>query len=93
MYGVEHFKQESLRKESIFFNLCAQTLYKSQDASVARAVGMLPYSARFRLNCVPLWTCLQNLGHDGVVTRIKYSLDLVRWPKKVICDTCPHILQ
>jgi hypothetical protein len=53
------------------------TLYKTSDVALARAAGLATFNARYKLNCLPLWVCLQNLGHEGVVARIQYSMELV----------------
>ena len=58
-----------------------QTLYKTSDPVLARSAGLATFNARYKLICLPLWVCLQNLGHEGVVARVQYSIELVSSPQ------------
>ncbi|CAH1793436.1 unnamed protein product, partial [Owenia fusiformis] len=55
------------------------TLYKSQDPTLAHSAGMVTYNPRIKLSSLSLWLCLQNLGHDGVVDKIKHSTGLAKY--------------
>ena len=43
----------------------------------ARAAGLTYMSAKYKLNCLPMWVCLQAIGHYGIVEKIEYSVNLV----------------
>ncbi len=45
---------------------------------MAHTVGLTTIHARYKLHSLPVWLCLQSLGHEGVVERVKFSRDLVR---------------
>ncbi|XP_013415606.1 putative pyridoxal-dependent decarboxylase domain-containing protein 2 isoform X2 [Lingula anatina] len=52
------------------------TLYKTADSTQAYHAGLTSLQTHYKLSCLPIWVCLQNLGHEGVVNRIKLSVDL-----------------
>ncbi|OWF47610.1 putative pyridoxal-dependent decarboxylase domain-containing protein 2 [Mizuhopecten yessoensis] len=52
------------------------TLYKSSDPALVHAAGLNTFNPQIKLNCLPIWICLQSLGHDGIVERVKQSCDL-----------------
>jgi len=52
-------------------------LYKTNDPTLVIAAGLNTFNAQLKLNCLPLWICLQSLGHDGIVERITDACDLV----------------
>ena len=62
---------------SNFLYLKVQTLYKTADPAMAHTVGLTTIHARYKLHSLPIWLCLQSLGHEGVVDRVKFSRDLV----------------
>jgi hypothetical protein len=54
------------------------TLYKMADPALAHAVGLTTFNLRAKLSCLPLWLCLQSLGHEGVIKRVKHAIDLAK---------------
>ncbi|XP_060067143.1 putative pyridoxal-dependent decarboxylase domain-containing protein 2 [Ylistrum balloti] len=55
------------------------TLYKSSDPALVHAAGLNTFNPQIKLNCLPIWICLQSLGHDGIVNRVKQSCDLAEY--------------
>ncbi|XP_069123484.1 putative pyridoxal-dependent decarboxylase domain-containing protein 2 [Argopecten irradians] len=55
------------------------TLYKSSDPALVHAAGLNTFNPQIKLNCLPIWICLQSLGHDGIVERVKQSCDLAEY--------------
>lgn len=55
-----------------------QTLFKASDPALVHASGLNTFNSQLKLNCLPLWICLQSLGHDGILERVKASCKLVR---------------
>ena len=59
-------------------NRTQQILYRTpEDMTHARAAGLTYMSAKYKLNCLPMWVCLQAIGHYGIVEKIEYSVNLV----------------
>ncbi|XP_005110945.1 putative pyridoxal-dependent decarboxylase domain-containing protein 2 [Aplysia californica] len=54
------------------------TLFKDSDATLTEAAGLTSIDTRLQLKCLPLWMCLQSLGHEGMVNKIKHSCDLAK---------------
>lgn len=52
------------------------TLFRIVDSSCVHVSGLSSLNLQVRLSCLPLWTVLQTLGHDGVVQRIKHCFQL-----------------
>ena len=46
--------------------------------TLTEAAGLTSVDARVQLKCLPLWMCLQSLGHEGMVNRVKASCDLAK---------------
>lgn len=59
-------------------SLQAATLYMCEDTTMTYAAGMNSFNATSKLSCLPLWICLQSLGHEGIVTRIRSSFHLCK---------------
>ncbi|XP_033734723.1 putative pyridoxal-dependent decarboxylase domain-containing protein 2 [Pecten maximus] len=55
------------------------TLYKASDPALVHAAGLNTFNPQIKLNCLPIWICLQSLGHDGIVERVKQSCDLAEY--------------
>ncbi|XP_071128576.1 putative pyridoxal-dependent decarboxylase domain-containing protein 2 isoform X1 [Mytilus edulis] len=62
------------------------TLYKTNDPALVIAAGLNTFNSQLKLNCLPLWICLQSFGHDGIVDRVKSSCDLAEALYKGIND-------
>jgi len=54
-----------------------QTLFRSPDISMTRAVGLSTFNVRYKLNCVSLWLCVVYLGLDQITARLQYYMTLV----------------
>ncbi|KAL5018348.1 hypothetical protein ScPMuIL_004070 [Solemya velum] len=54
------------------------TLFKAADPALVHAAGLNTFNPQLKLNCLPIWICLQSLGHDGIVGRVKKSCDLAK---------------
>jgi len=54
-----------------------QTLFRSPDVGMTRAVGLSTFNVRYKLNCVSLWLCLVYLGVDEITARLQYYVTLV----------------
>ncbi|KAH9513123.1 Pyridoxal-dependent decarboxylase domain-containing protein 1 [Bulinus truncatus] len=54
------------------------TLFKETDQALTETVGLTTVEAKLQLKCLPLWMCLQSLGHEGMVNRIKHSCELAK---------------
>ncbi|CAL1526299.1 unnamed protein product [Lymnaea stagnalis] len=54
------------------------TLFKDSDQNMTDAAGLTTVDAKLQLKCLPLWMCLQSLGHEGMVNRIKSSCELAK---------------
>ncbi|BFZ03500.1 hypothetical protein BsWGS_06539 [Bradybaena similaris] len=54
------------------------TLFKESDRYLTDTAGLTTTDPRFQLKCLPLWMCLQSLGHEGAVGKIKYSCELAK---------------
>lgn len=52
------------------------TLFKASDPALVHASGLNTFNSQLKLNCLPLWICLQSLGHDGILERVKSSCKL-----------------
>ncbi len=50
---------------------------------MAHTVGLTTIQAKYKLHSLPIWLCLQSLGHEGVVNRVKFSRELVSTVKHV----------
>ncbi|XP_067673201.1 putative pyridoxal-dependent decarboxylase domain-containing protein 2 [Haliotis asinina] len=69
------------------------TLYKSTDPTLDHAAGLNTFVSELKLSCLPLWICLQSLGHDGIVARVKHSCDLGKTLTELLGDisTIKHV--
>lgn len=54
------------------------TLFKDSEQALTEAAGLTTVDSRLQLKCLPLWMCLQSLGHEGMVDRIKASTNLAK---------------
>ncbi|ESO89261.1 hypothetical protein LOTGIDRAFT_52276, partial [Lottia gigantea] len=54
------------------------TLFKTPDPTLAHCAGLNHFNPRLKLSCLSIWICLQSLGHDGIVSRIKTSTRLAK---------------
>ncbi|KAK6168927.1 hypothetical protein SNE40_020081 [Patella caerulea] len=54
------------------------TLYKTPDPTLAIAAGLNAFNPRLKLSCLSIWICLQSLGHDGIISKIKASTHLAK---------------
>ncbi|KAI8797441.1 pyridoxal-dependent decarboxylase domain-containing protein 2 isoform X1 [Biomphalaria glabrata] len=54
------------------------TLFKDTDQIMTDTVGLTTVDSKLQLKCLPLWMCLQSLGHEGMVNRIKHSCELAK---------------
>ncbi|CAG5122534.1 unnamed protein product, partial [Candidula unifasciata] len=54
------------------------TLFKDSDRLLTEAAGLTTVNAKLQLRCLPLWMCLQSLGHEGMVAKIKFSCELAK---------------
>ncbi|XP_064613537.1 pyridoxal-dependent decarboxylase domain-containing protein 1-like [Liolophura sinensis] len=52
------------------------TLYKKCDPALSHAIGLNTFNPQLKLNSLPLWVCLQTLGHDGILERVKSACKL-----------------
>ncbi|XP_041362368.1 putative pyridoxal-dependent decarboxylase domain-containing protein 2 [Gigantopelta aegis] len=54
------------------------TMFKTEgcDPTLIHAARLNTFNFRLKLSCLPLWICLQTLGHDGIVDRVKSSVNL-----------------
>ncbi|XP_019643719.1 PREDICTED: putative pyridoxal-dependent decarboxylase domain-containing protein 2 isoform X1 [Branchiostoma belcheri] len=54
----------------------AVTLYRTADPAMALAAGLSNSQSLERVRALPLWLCLQSVGHQGIVKKIKHAADL-----------------
>ena len=54
-----------------------QTAFRSPDIGLSRVVGLSTFNVRYKLNCLSLWMCLLQMGHENLVARLMYYIGLV----------------
>ncbi|XP_074647556.1 pyridoxal-dependent decarboxylase domain-containing protein 1-like [Tubulanus polymorphus] len=52
------------------------TIFRQTDAANVHLAGLSSYTIKNKLDCIPLWVCLQTIGHEGIVERIKHCIEL-----------------
>ncbi|XP_041826560.1 pyridoxal-dependent decarboxylase domain-containing protein 1 isoform X2 [Melanotaenia boesemani] len=54
----------------------AVTLYRHEDPALSLAAGLTSSQPMEKLRALPLWLSLQNLGHNGIVQKIRHATAL-----------------